>query len=86
MSTRFWISALIYMMVQAVLFGIGTVIVLATPFAAEAKALMPWVVAITFVLAAPLSWKIAPYMRAKKLYPQSRAAKREHMIHSSASH
>jgi len=56
MSKRMVIAALIYMMVQAVVFGIGVVLVLATPLANIAMTLMPFVVALTLVISAPISW------------------------------
>lgn len=65
MSVRLGIAALVYMMVQAVLFGIGTVLVLATPLREQAMLLMPWVVATTFVISVPISWWLAPRLRAR---------------------
>lgn len=74
MSTRLAISILIYMMLQAVVFGAGTVLVLATPLANEAMELMPVVVGASFVLAAPLSWWLAPRLRARywRTHPEER--------------
>ena len=46
MSVRFQIAVLVFMMVQAVLFGVGAIIVLATPLSAFAMQLMPWVKAV----------------------------------------
>ena len=65
MSTRFGIAALVYMMLQAMLFGIGAVLVLATPLKEVAMQLMPWVVGVSVVVAAPLSWWLAPRLRAR---------------------
>lgn len=65
MSIRFQIAAMVYLMVQAVLFGIGAVLVLATPLAQDAIALLPWVVGLTAIASAPLSWWIAPRLRAR---------------------
>ena len=65
MSIRLQISILVYVMVQAVLFGVGTVLVLATPLSAVAMTLMPWVVGVSAVLSAPISWIIAPRLRAR---------------------
>ncbi len=64
MATRVGIAALVFMMVQAVLFGIGIVVLLATPLKADAMTLMPVMVATTFALAVPLSWWLAPRLRA----------------------
>jgi len=41
MSVRMGIAAVIYMMVQAVTFGVGIVLVLATPLEAQAMKLLP---------------------------------------------
>ena len=65
MSTRFQIAAMVYLMTQAVMFGIGATLVLATPLARDAMALMPWVVGLTAIISAPLSWWIARRMRAR---------------------
>ncbi len=64
MSNRTLIAVVIYMMVQAVVFGIGVVLVLATPLADIAMRLMPFVVAVTMVMSAPISWWLAPLARA----------------------
>ena len=63
-SKRAAIAILIYMMVQAVVFGIGVVLVMATPLASIAMTLMPIVVATTLIASAPLAWWIAPFARA----------------------
>jgi hypothetical protein len=63
--TRLAIAALIFMMVQAVLFGIGTVLVLATPLKEMAMQLMPVVIIGSSVLALPLSWFIAPRLQQR---------------------
>ncbi|MCC2103399.1 MAG: hypothetical protein KDJ20_04830 [Hyphomicrobiales bacterium] len=65
MSVRFQIAAMVYLMVQAVMFGIGVVLVLATPLSRDAMALIPWVVCTTAILSAPLSWAVAPRLRAR---------------------
>lgn len=65
MSVRFQIAVLVFMMVQAVLFGVGTTIVLATPLSAFAMQAMPWVVGVSFIISVPLSWMIAPRLRAR---------------------
>lgn len=66
MSTRLMLTLLIYLLVQGVLFGIATVAVLATPLKEHAMALWPALIAVTFVLAAPLAWKIAPRMMLRQ--------------------
>ncbi len=66
MSTRLAISALIYMMVNAVVFGIGAVTVLSIPSLSEnATVWLPTVVVASFILSAPLAWFIAPHMRSR---------------------
>jgi hypothetical protein len=65
MRTRLFITSLVFMMVQAMLFGVGVVLVLATPLSAFAMQLMPWVVGVSFVLSLPASWAIAPRLRAR---------------------
>lgn len=52
-------------MIQAVLFGAGAVLVLATPLKDSAMELMPLVVVATSVIALPLSWWLAPRLRAR---------------------
>lgn len=66
MSNRFRIAALVYMMTNAVLFGIGMVSIMTIP--ALARNAMDWVpiaVVASFILAAPIAWWIAPRLRAR---------------------
>ena len=66
MSTKIAIAALIYSMVNAVLFGTGLIIVLTVPaLSAHAIALVPAVVVVSLVLAIPVSWIVAPRLRAR---------------------
>ena len=65
MSVRVQIVTLVFMTVQSVLFGVGTVLVLATPLAAFAMQLMPWVVGVSALVSMPLSWMIAPRLRSR---------------------
>jgi len=66
MSTKVAIAALIYSMVNAVLFGTGLIIVLTVPaLSAHAIALVPAVVVVSLVLAVPVSWIVAPRLRAR---------------------
>jgi len=66
MSTRFRIAAVIYGMVNAVIFGTGAILVLSFPGISEAwPYLIPAVVVISFIAAAPIAWVIAPRMRAR---------------------
>ena len=65
MYVQILIVAMVYMMVQVVMFFAGAVLVLATPLSAMAMHLMPWVVGITSILSLPLAWMIAPRLRAR---------------------
>lgn len=64
MRLRIMLTALIYLIVQGVLFGIGMVIVMATPLAEQAQVYVPWVVGLTFIIAVPVALGIAPRMEA----------------------
>ena len=64
MRLRIMLTLLIYLIVQGVLFGIGMVIVLATPLKEQAEVLVPWVVGLTFIIAVPVALGIAPRMEA----------------------
>ncbi len=65
-TTRTRIAILIYSMTNAVLFGIGLLIVLNVPsLAAHAGIGIPVVVVLSLVLAAPIAWLIAPRLRAR---------------------
>jgi hypothetical protein len=67
MSVRLQIAALIFMMAQGVFFGVGVVIVLATPLKAFAAQLIPLVIGVSFLLSIPTAWLIAPLMRSRHL-------------------
>lgn len=63
-STRSRIGMLIYGMVNAVLFGIGLVIVLLIePLSQRLWIAIPAVVVASLILAWPVSWLIAPRLR-----------------------
>jgi len=62
---RLSIAVLVFMMIQAVLFGVGAVLVLATPLTDMAMQLMPVVVIVSSVIALPVSWFIAPRLQAR---------------------
>ena len=59
------IAVLIYMMVQAVTFGIGIILVLATPLQAKAMELFPIVVVVSAIVSIPVSWLLAPRLQAR---------------------
>ena len=61
MNKRIILAAVVYPMANAVLFGFGATIALAF-FAGAAKIILPIVIVASFVLAAPISWIIAPRM------------------------
>ena len=66
MSTRFQIAVLVFMMTNAVAFGVGIVPILMIPaFANNALEAIPAVVLVSFAISAPLSWFIAPRLRAR---------------------
>jgi hypothetical protein len=66
MSTRLRLAILIYGMIQGVVFGIGTVLVLGVPsFSEQAMTLMPTVVILSTLLAAPIAWFMAPRLRLR---------------------
>ena len=66
MSRTFLITPLVYMMVQAVAFGIGMVAILATPLADRADELVPWMIGLTLVVSIPVSLVIAPRLKARR--------------------
>lgn len=67
-KTRIKVAALIFSMVNAVLFGIGLLAVLTLPSLAQnAFFWIPVVVVSSFVLAPPIAWLIAPSMMQRFL-------------------
>lgn len=63
---RLGIAALVGLMVNAVLFGAGLIAVLLTPaLSTHAFAALPVMIALSFALTAPISWAIAPRLRAR---------------------
>jgi hypothetical protein len=63
-STRSRIGLLIYGMANAVLFGIGIVLVLSIEALSEhAWALIPLVVIASLIVAWPIAWLVAPRLR-----------------------
>lgn len=68
MSTNTWLHIICAMQINAVLFGLGAVIVLVSPvMAADAKIWIPLVVVLSFVLALILARFIAPGLRLRYL-------------------
>ena len=65
-STQARIALLIFGVVNAVVFGVGVVVVLAVPdLAAQAAYLIPVVVVASLVVSPFISWWLAPRMRAR---------------------
>lgn len=63
-SVRFQIAAALSVMVNAVFFGVGAIIVLSVPeLAEEAKYLLPAVVVLSIILTPFISWVLAPRLR-----------------------
>ena len=65
MWTRIQIASMVFMMVQPVLFCIGIVLILATQFNQNAMTLVPWIIATSFFVSAPLAWLIAPRLQMR---------------------
>jgi len=66
MSTRFQIALLVFMMANAVAFGVGIVLILMIPaLATYAFEAIPAVVAASFLVSAPAAWFIAPTLRSR---------------------
>ncbi|WP_029004016.1 hypothetical protein [Azorhizobium doebereinerae] len=64
MSVRLQISAMLYLMIQAVLFGAGIIAILSTPLAQQAFTLIPQMTIATALVSVPLAWMLAPRVRA----------------------
>ena len=68
---RLRVAALIFTMVNAVVFGVGLVTVLTTPSLAQhAFFWIPTVVVSSFVISPPLAWFIAPMMMQRFIQPR----------------
>jgi hypothetical protein len=65
MTNRMRIAIVIYAMVQAVVFGAGVVLILATPLAQTAMVLMPWVIGLSLLISVPIAWLLAPMAQAR---------------------
>lgn len=65
-ATRAQIALLIYLMTQGVLFGVGVTLVLTWPaLSVDSGFWIAVIVGASFILAAPISWWVAPRMRAR---------------------
>ncbi len=66
MSTRIYIAALISMMVNAIVFGVGAIAVLSIPtLNVHAAYLLPVVVGLSFVVSPFIAWAMAPMLRSR---------------------
>lgn len=66
LRTRVGIASLVGLMVNAVLFGAGLIAVLMIPaLNANAFVALPIMITLSFIIAAPISWAIAPRLRAR---------------------
>ena len=66
MRTRLAIAALIWPMIQGVLFGLGMVGLLAAPLGpSEMLTAVWWMIGLTFVAATPIAWGMAPWLRLR---------------------
>lgn len=65
MSVRLQIAAMVFMNVQAILFGAGMLVILLTPIQSDAMAAIPTMVALSFVASAAIAWLIAPRLRQR---------------------
>ncbi|AXS38896.1 hypothetical protein [Breoghania sp. L-A4] len=75
MWTRIFISVLVFMQINAVLFGAGIVAVLVVPaLKAQAMMLLPAVVVASLVIALPVSWWLAPRLRLPRWRRRRHAA------------
>jgi len=69
---RLRVAALIYCIVNAVVFGVGLILVVSLPaLMSHAFFWIPVVVVSSFVISAPLSWFIAPWMMMRFMKVQS---------------
>lgn len=66
MRTRFWIAALLFPVVNAVVFGAGVITLLSVPtLADQASTLFPYVTGASLIISAPVAWLLAPRLRQR---------------------
>jgi hypothetical protein len=66
MRKRLIVAALVYLPVNAVLFGIKFVSIMTIPaLTAHSAMLIPIATVATFILALPIAWYLAPYLQAR---------------------
>lgn len=84
-KTRVQITALLFSMTNAVLFGAGVITVLTVPaLSAQAGYGIAVVVALSFALAAPIAWFMAPRLRAR--YWRQRQAREAYRLPPPSAH
>ena len=73
MRTRTFIAGMLSLPINAVLFGSGAIAVLSVPGLNEhAKYLLPAVIVTGFLATVPLAWWMAPRLRTRQLYSETR--------------
>jgi hypothetical protein len=72
--TRLMVAAVVYPVVQAVLFGAGLIAVLILAPQVNAQVSIPLTVGVTAMMSLPISWMIAPRMMARYQRRKSAAA------------
>jgi len=83
MRIRTAISAVLYPVVQSVLFGSGALVVLTVPALREyAVGLLPHVAIFSLVMAAPIAWTLAPRLRMRHWHQQRVKAARAYPRYS----
>ncbi|WP_296578865.1 hypothetical protein [Xanthobacter sp.] len=65
MAIQLQLAAMLFMMIQAVTFFAALLALLLSPLARDAMTLMPFVVLGSSIISAPLSWWLAPRLRAR---------------------
>ena len=63
--TRLMVAAVVYPMVQAVLFGAGLIAVLILAPQVTAQVSIPLTIGVTSMASLPISWMIAPRLMAR---------------------
>ena len=67
MTTTIRLAILIYAMVQGVLFGVPTILVLSIPaLAANAAYYLPAIIVVSFLIAEPVALIMAPWLKARR--------------------
>ncbi|WP_412032816.1 hypothetical protein ACLIR7_09750 [Nitratireductor aquimarinus] len=71
MRTRTYMTGMLALPINAMLFGAGAVLVLSVPaLFSMAEYLLPAVIVTSIVLTVPLAWWLAPMLRSRNHYPE----------------